>query len=125
MNLSSKRKQQIPKEIPQCGGTYGKHLAEVEVPLQFAVEQVDRQRVDAHTDQRDNEILRIFRPNLWVGAFESPDAIEKVIGGGGENEAQNVTQVFVPFQPFLADVGDTKVDKDPRKTDHAEFQEFH
>ena len=66
----------------------------------------------------------------WAPAFEvngnaNSDAIEKVIGGGGENEAQNVTQVFVQFQTFLSDVGDTKVDKDPRKTDHAEFQEFH
>ena len=30
---SRERKQQVPEEIPQRGGSHGKHLAQVEVPL--------------------------------------------------------------------------------------------
>ena len=45
--LLSESKQQVAEEIPQRGGAHGKHLAEVEVPFQLAVEQIDRHRVDA------------------------------------------------------------------------------
>ena len=118
------RKQQISEEIPQCGSAYGKHLAEVEIPFQFAVEQIHRQRVDAQTHQRDEEILGVFRPDLRVGALEGPDAVQDVVGCCSDDEAEDVAQVFVPFEPFLAGVGDAKVDKNPRKSDHTEFQEF-
>ena len=119
------RKQQISKEIPQRGSTHGKHLAEVEVPFQFAVEHIHRQRVDAHAYQGDDEILGVFRADLRVGALEGPDAVEDVIGGGRHDEAQDVAQVFVPLEPFLADVGDAEVDEHARQAHHAELQELH
>ena len=119
-----KRKQQVPKEIPKRGGSHGKHLAEVEVPLQLAVEQPYRHCVDAQADQRDAEILHIFYPYLRIGALESPDAVEQVIGRCRDNKAQNVAQVFVPFEPFLADIGDAKIDENTRKTNHSKLQEF-
>ena len=81
------RKQQIPKEIPHCGSAHGKHLAEVEIPFQFPVEQIHRQRVDAQAHQRDEEILGVFRPDLRVVALEGPDAVQDVVGGGGDDEA--------------------------------------
>ena len=120
----SKRKQQVPEEIPQRGRAHGKDLAEVEVPFQFAVEEVDRQRVDAQADQRNGEIFGVFRPDLRVAAFKGPNAVEDVVGGGGKDEAQNVAQVFVPLQPFLANVGDAEIDEHARKAHHAKFQEF-
>ena len=106
-----KCKQQVAEEIPQGGGAYGKHLAEIEVPFQFAVEQVDRQRVDAQTDERDDEILDVFHTDLRVGALEGPDTVEDVVGGGGKDEAEDVAQVFVPFEPLLADIGDAEIDE--------------
>ena len=106
-----KGKQQVAEEVPKCGGTHGKYLAKVEVPLQLAIEQPHRHRVDAQADQRDTEILHVFYPYLRVGALEGPDAVEQVVGRSRYNEAQNVAQVFVPFEPFLADIGDTKSDK--------------
>ena len=117
-------KQQVPEEIPKRGSTHGKHLAEVEVPLQLAVEQPHRRRVDAQTDQCDAKILHVFYPHLWVGALEGPNAVEQVVGGSSDNETQNVAQVFVPFEPFLADVGDAKVDENTRKTYYSKLQEF-
>ena len=119
-----KRKQQISKEIPKRGGTHSEDLAEVEIPFQLAVEQPDRGRVDAQTDQGDDEILGVFRPDLRVGALESPEAVEDIVGGGGENEAEDVAQIFVPFEPFLASVGNAEIDEYARKSHHAEFQEF-
>ena len=119
-----KRKQQITKEIPQGGSTPGKHLAKVEIPFQLATKEIDRQRVDSQTDQRNDKILGIFHPDLRVAALESPNAVEKVICRGGEHETKDVAQVFVPLQPFLADVGHTKVDEYARKAHHAEFQEL-
>ena len=122
--LLGKRKQQIPEEIPQRGSPYGKHLAEVEIPFQFPVEQIHRQRVDAHANQRDEEVFGVFRPDLRVGTLEGPNAVQDVVGGGGDDEAQDVTQVFVPLQPFLADVSDAEIDEHARKSYHAEFQEL-
>ena len=120
----SKRKQQISKEIPQRRGSHGKHFAKVEVPFQFAVKHIHRQRVDAQAYQGDAKVFRILRPDLQVGALECPPAVEEVVGGGCDDETQDIAQVFVPLQPFLANIGDAKVDKNPGKTDHAEFQEF-
>ncbi len=117
-------KQQISKEIPQRGSAHGKHLAEVEIPFQFSVEQIHCQRVDAHANQRNEEIFGVFRPDLRIVALEGPDAVEDVVGGGGNDEAQDVAQVFVPFEPFLAGVGDAKVDEHARKSHDAEFQEL-
>ena len=119
-----KRKQQVPKEIPKRGGSHGKHLAEVEVPLQLAIEQPHRRRVDAQADQRDTEIFHVFYPHLRVGALEGPNAVKQVVGRSSDNETQNVAQVFVPFEPFLADVGNTKVDENTRKAYRSELQEF-
>ena len=119
-----KRKQQVPEEIPKCGGAHGKHFAEVEVPFQLAVEQPHRHCVDAQADQRDAEIFHVFYPHLWVGALEGPDTVEQVVGRSCDNEAQNVAQVFVPFEPFLAGIGDAKVDENTRKAYHSELQEF-
>ena len=68
--------------------------------------------------------LGIFYAYLWVGALKGPPAVEEVVGGGGEDEAQDVAQVFVPLQPFLANIGHAEVDKYARQTHHAEFQEF-
>ena len=119
-----KRKQQISEEIPKRGGTHGEDLAEVEVPFQFAVEQPYCQRVDAQTYHSDTEVFRIFHPDLRVGALEGPPAVEEVVGRGGENESQDVAQVFVPLQPFLAHVCDPEVDKHAREAHYAEFQEL-
>ena len=120
----SKGKQQVAEEIPQGGGTYGKHLAEVEVPFQLAVEQVDRQRVDAQPNQRDDEILDVFHTNLRIGALDSPDAVEDVVGGGGKDETEDVAQILVPFEPLLADVCDTEIDEHAREAHHAELQKL-
>ena len=117
----SKRKQQISKEIPQRRGSHGKHFAKVEVPFQFAVEHIHRQRVDA---QGDAKVFRILRPDLRVGALESPPAVEEVVGGGCDDETQDIAQVFVPLQPFLASVGDAEIDEHAREAHHAEFQEL-
>ena len=119
-----KRKQQIAKEIPHGGSTHGKHLTEVEIPFQLAIEEINRQCVDTQADQRNDEILGIFHPDLRVAALESPNAVEKVIRCGGENETEDVAQVFVPLQPLLANIGHAKVDEHARKAHHAEFQEL-
>ena len=119
-----KRKQQISKEIPQRRGSYGKHFTEVEIPFQFAVKHIYRQRVDAQAYQGDAEIFRILRPDLRVGALECPPAVEEVVGGGCDDETQDIAQVFVPLQPFLASVGDAEIDEHARKAHHAEFQEL-
>jgi len=120
----SKRKQQISKEIPQRRGSHGKHFAKVEVPFQFAVEHIYRQRVDAQAYQGDAKVFRILRPDLRVGALECPPAVEEVVGGGCDDETQDIAQVFVPLQPFLASVGDAEIDEHARKAHHAEFQEL-
>ena len=109
--LSSKREQQVTEEIPECGSPHGKHLTQVEVPLQLAVEQPYGKGVDAQTHQGDGEILHVFHTNLRVAALKGPDAVEQVVGRGGHDEAQNVAQVFVPLEPFLAHIGDAKVDE--------------
>ncbi len=120
----SKGKQQIPKEIPQGGDPHGKHFAEIEVPFQLAIEQIDCQRVQAHPHQRDTEILGIFHSNLRVAALKGPQTIENVIRGSRDDETEDIAQVFVPLQPFLADVGHTEVDDHPREAYHSEFQEL-
>ena len=119
-----KREQQIPKEIPQCGSSDGKHLAEIEIPFQFAVEHIHRQRVDAQANQGNGEILGIFCTNLRIGALEGPDAVEEIVGRGSKNETQNVAQVFVPLEPFLANKGNAEIDEYTRKTYYPEFYEF-
>ena len=124
LQVLCKRKQQVPKEIPQRGSPHGKHLAEVEIPFQFPVEQIHCQRIDAQTHKRDEEILGVFRPDLRVVALEGPDAVQDVVGGGGNDEAQDIAQVFVPLQPFLAGVCNAEVDEHTRQAHDTEFQEF-
>ena len=121
---SRERKQQIPEEIPQRGGSHGKHLAQVEVPLQLAVEQPHRERVDAQAHQRDAEILHVFHANLRVVALEGPDAVEQVVGRSRHDETQNVAHVFVPLEPFLAHVSHAEVDEHARQAHHPELQEL-
>ena len=106
-----KGKQQISKEIPQRGGTHGKDLAEVEIPFQFTVEQPYRKGVDAQSNNGDAEVFGIFYAYLWVGALKGPPAVEEVVGGGGHDEAQDVAQIFVQFQPFLTDVSNAEIDE--------------
>ena len=121
---SRESKQQIPKEIPKRRSPNGEDLAQVEVPLQLAVEQPHRERVDAQAHQGDAEILHVFHPDLRVAALEGPDAVEEVVGRGRHHETQDVAQVFVPLQPLLAHVGDAKVDEHTRQAHHPELQEL-
>ena len=84
--LLCKRKQQVPKESPHGGSSYSKDFAEIEIPFQFAVEQIHCQRVNAQTDQGNDEILDVFSPDLRIVALESPNAVEDVVGRGGKDE---------------------------------------
>ena len=122
--ISSKSKHQISEEIPQGGHTHGKHLAEVEIPFQLAVEEIDRQCVQAQADERDGEILDVFHPNLRIFTLEGPESVEDVVGGGGNDETKNVAQVLVPAQAFLAEVSHAKIDQHAREAHHTEFQEL-
>ena len=121
---SRERKQQVPKEIPKRRSPNGEDLAQVEVPLQLAVEQPHRERVDAQTHQRDAEILHVFHPNLRVAALEGPDAVEQVVGRSRHDKTQNVAHVFVPLEPFLAHVCHAEVDEHARQAHHPELQEL-
>jgi hypothetical protein len=115
---------QVRGEIPYKNDERGCQLACVKVHFELLVKQVQEKVVQAQPYQAEQYKPAELGFPARVGAFKSPDPVEDIIVHHGQRKANDVGQVLVPAQLFLAQPGNTEIDKNTHCTSQAKFDYF-